>query len=291
MPSNGLRPDQVGVEGSDMFIQDDLYFKTYAAYFARFIQEYRGHGINISMVMPQNEFNSPQPFPSCCWTPQGLARFLAFLGPEMQKLNVEVFLGTLERADDKLVDVPLLDPTSGKYINGVGCQWAGRRAIPGVHIRYPYLKLYQTEQECGDGRNDWRYCRWAWTLMNVFLRNGTSAYYYWNISLKQGGLSRWGWAQNSLVTVDTAAKTFNYNYEYYLMKHLSRYVQAGARRLDTMTLTGHDNLLVFANPDNSVVILTQNEFCEDTPIRIKVGDNVIAATLQADSFNTFAVRT
>ena len=56
------------------------------------------------------------------------------------------------------------------------------------------------------------------------------------------------------MTVDTKAKTFKYTYEYYLIKHLSHYVQAGARRLDTMTLTGYDNLLAFANPDNSVVI-------------------------------------
>jgi glucosylceramidase len=33
------------------------------------------------MVMPQNEFNSAQNFPSCTWTPGGLARFLRVLGP------------------------------------------------------------------------------------------------------------------------------------------------------------------------------------------------------------------
>ena len=65
MPANALRPDQVGKEGADMFIQEDPYFKTYAAYFARFIKDYRNQGINVGMVMPQNEFNSPQPFPSC----------------------------------------------------------------------------------------------------------------------------------------------------------------------------------------------------------------------------------
>jgi glucosylceramidase len=125
MPANGLRPDQVGKEGTDMFVQEDSYFKTYAAYFARFIKEYRSQGINIGMVMPQNEFNSPQPFPSCCWTSAGLARFISFLGPEMEKLNVEVFLGTLERPNDKLVDVPLLDPKSSKYIKAP-CRGRGR---------------------------------------------------------------------------------------------------------------------------------------------------------------------
>ena len=290
MPPNGLRPDQRGKEGSDMFIQEDAYFSTYAAYFARFIEAYRGEGINIGMVMPQNEFNSAQVFPSCCWTPEGLTRFISFLGPEMQKLNVDVFFGTMERPNEKLVDIPLLDPRSGKYIKGVGCQWAGKRAIPGLHRRYPDLKFYQTEQECGDSKNDWRYCRYAWTLIRHFLENGASAYCYWNISLKKGGISRWGWAQNSLVTVDAEAKTFKYNYEYYLMKHVSGFVQPGARRLAAFSWSGYDNVLAFSNLDKSVVVLMQNDLCEELPVRVKIGEKVIAGTLPADSFNTFVVR-
>jgi glucosylceramidase len=289
MPSNGLKPEQIVKEGTDQFIQEDRYFSTYATYFARSIQEYAKQGIKVGMVMPQNEFNSPQPFPSCCWTPEGLARFISFLGPEMEKLNVDVFFGTMERPNEKLVDAALLDPTASKYIKGAGLQWAGKRAIPGIHCCYPDLKLYQTEQECGDGANDWRYCRYAWTLMKHYLQNGASAYYYWNIALKEGGISRWGWAQNSLVTVDTAAKTFKYNYEYFLLKHLSHFVKPGAKRLDIKSLTGYENLLAFANPDQSVVIMTQNDLGQELPIRVKVGDKVIASTLEADSFNTFVL--
>jgi O-glycosyl hydrolase len=56
-----------------------------------------------------------------------------------------------------------------------------------IYRRYPDLKLYQTEQECGDGKNDWKYCRYTWTLLKRFLENGVSAYHYWNIALKEGG--------------------------------------------------------------------------------------------------------
>jgi glucosylceramidase len=290
MPPNGLKPEQLAREGTDQFIQEDHYFITYSAYFARFIQEYAKHGIKISMVMPQNEFNSPQPFPSCSWTAEGLARFISFLGPELEKLNVDVFFGTMERPNEKLVDITLLDPNAGKYIKGAGFQWAGKRAIVGIHRRYPDLELYQTEQECGDGKNDWRYCRYAWTLLKRFFENGVSAYHYWNIALQKGGISRWGWAQNSLVTIDTAARTYKYNYEYYLLKHISHFVKPGARRLDTFTLTGYDNLLAFVNPDETAVILMQNDLCQELPVRIKVGEKVIGASLEADSFNTFVVQ-
>ena len=290
MPSNGLKPEQLAKEGTDQFIQEDRYFSAYSAYFARFIQEYSRQGIKINMVMPQNEFNSPQPFPSCSWTAEGLAKFISFLGPELQKLNVDLFFGTMERPNEKLVDVALLDPKASKYIKGAGFQWAGKRAIMGIHRRYPDLTLYQTEQECGDGKNDWRYCRYAWTLLKKFLENGVSAYHYWNIALKKGGVSRWGWAQNSLVTIDTAARTYKYNYEYYLLKHLSHFVKPRARRLDTFTLTGYENLLAFENPDESVVVLMQNDLCQELPVRIKIGEKVISATLEPDSFDTFVVQ-
>jgi glucosylceramidase len=69
LPPNGLTPEQVGREGTDLFIQEERYFKTYADYFGRFIDAYGKEGIGIGMVMPQNEFNSAQPFPSCTWTP------------------------------------------------------------------------------------------------------------------------------------------------------------------------------------------------------------------------------
>lgn len=287
--SNGLQPEQVGKEGTNMFLQEDRYFRAYASYFGRFVDEYRKQGITISMVMPQNEFNSPQVFPSCTWTPEGLARFIAYLGPEMARRGVEVFVGTLERPDDRLVEVSLSDPDAGKYIKGVGVQWAGKRAIAAIHRLHPDLRLYQSEQECGDGRNDWRYCRYAWSQMKHYLGNGASAYLYWNLSVQQGGLSSWGWAQNSLVTVDTTAKTFVYNHEYYLMKHVSHFVRPGARVLETSSYNGYENQLAFANPDGSLVVVMQNDLGEELPVRLMIGGRIIAPTLPADSFNTFVM--
>jgi glucosylceramidase len=287
---NGLRPDQVGREGTDMFVQEDRYLDAYARYFGRFVDEYRKQGIEVGMVMPQNEFNSAQVFPSCCWTAQGLARFVAHLGPEMAKRGVAVFFGTMERANEGLVDVILQDPAVAPHVKGVGFQWAGKGAIAGVRRRYPDLRLYQTEQECGDGKNDWRYCRYAWTLMKHYLKNGASAYLYWNVSLKKGGISRWGWAQNSLVTVDHEARTYAYTHEYYLMKHLAAFVRPGARRLDAVSWSGYENQLAFSNPDGSTVVVIQNDLAEPLPVRIRVGGGVVAPTLPADSFSTLVVK-
>ncbi len=286
---NGLDTQKQGKEGTNMFIQKDEYFKAYALYFSKFIEAYHSQEIPISTIMPQNEFNSCQIFPSCTWTASGLAEFIGnYLGPAMEKQKVEIMFGTMERPTEALVDTILTDKKAGKYIKGIGFQWAGKDAVPGLHKRYPKLKLYQSEQECGDGKNDWEYCCHTWDLMKHYFNSGVSAYMYWNISLEKGGYSRWGWQQNSLVTVDAVAKTYQFNYEYYLMKHLSHFVKPGAKMLQTKG--PFSNLLAFVNPDKTVVVILQNDTDKPCTKTIKVGDDTISAELKPNSFKTILLK-
>ena len=287
-PPNGIRPDQVGKEGTDMFIQEERYFEAYAKYFGKFIDAYRQQGINVSMVMPQNEFNSAQPFPSCTWTPEGLAKFIRHLGPQMQERQVKLFFGTYERGNEQLLNVVMADANAKQWIKGVGVQWAGKNAVSAIRKDYPGLAIYQSEQECGDGKNDWTYAGYCWDLMKHYLKSSATGYMYWNVSLKTGGESHWGWPQNSLVTVDVNAKSYKWNHEYYLLKHVSHFVQPGARRLETDGT--FDNLLAFANPDKSVAVILRNESAHERPIDLTVAGKTIQGVMPADSFNTLLLK-
>jgi glucosylceramidase len=286
---NGIRDDQLGAEGTDMMRLDDETLAAYARYFGKFVDAYAGEGVPVTMVMPQNEFNSAQIFPSCTWTPEGLAAFVRHLGPEMAARDVEVYLGTLERADDSLVERVLADPDAARHITGIGAQWAGKGAVPYLHRHHPELTIYQTEQECGDGENDWRLARYAWNLMRHFFSHGATAYMYWNMSLLRGGISRWGWAQNSLVTVDAETGTYEFTHEFFMLQHVSHFVQSGARRIPTLSYTGHDNQLVFRNPDGSLVVVVQNDLAEDTEVSFFIEGRALAVTLPADSLSTLVV--
>ncbi len=277
-----------GKEGTNMFIQDGRYMKAYALYFSKFIDAYNAEGIKISMVMPQNEFNSAQPYPSCCWTPSGLNKFIGkYLGPAMAEKGVEVMFGTMERPSEAMVDTILTDPISSKYVKGVGFQWAGKNALPGIARKYPNLKYYQSEQECGDGKNDWKAVMHCWDLMKHYLNNGVSVYEYWNTSLIKGGISRWGWAQNSLVVVDPDTKTYNYSNEYYLLKHASHFVKPGAQKLDASG--EYKDVLAFVNPDKSVVVLIFNQDQADKSVNIKVNGKVYSPKLAANSISTLFI--
>jgi glucosylceramidase len=282
---NDLAPDKEGSEGTDMFILEDPYLEAYALYFSKFIEGYRDEGIDISAVMPQNEFNSAQTFPSCCWTAAGLAHFIgSYLGPAMEVLGVEVYFGTMERPAEALVDTILLDEKSGKYIKGVGFQWAGKDALPGLIQKYPGLKMWQTEQECGDGKNDWQGAMHSWDLMKHYLNHGVSVYEYWNTSLLEGGISRWGWAQNSLVVVDSGNKSYRYTNEYFVLKHASHFVLPGSKKLETEG--DYNDILAFRNPDNSFVLVIANQSDESKTVHIKIGKQVVSPELEANSINT-----
>ena len=293
-----MRPDKVndlpesgrGYEGQDMFIQEERYLEAYALYFEKYIQAYRDLGIEVGMVMPQNEPNSDQNFPSCCWTSAGLARFITHLGPRMKALGVELYFGTCERPNVALIDSVLTHPEAGKYVSGVGFQWGGRSAVAYVRDRYPDKILYMTEQECGNGRNDWKGALHSWDLMRHYLSNGVSVYDYWNLSLLENGLSRWGWRQNSLVTVNPETRSYRFTIEYYLLKHVSHYVAPGARLI---LLPSDTDALAFLNPDGRVVLVVANRTDADRLVSLTLGtrkrERPCCVRLPACSFNTLVL--
>jgi glucosylceramidase len=285
----GIRDDQTGHEGEDHFIQEDRYFDAYARYFGRYVQEYAKLGITIGTVMPQNEFNSAQPYASCCWTPEGLARFLPFLGREMDKVGTKVFFGTLERGNPALLEKVMADPKAAAVIKGVGVQWDGKRALPEIARHMPDLEIWGTEWECGTASNDWHYARYGWTNLHRYITFGASAWDYWNAALPTGGLSGWGWPQNSLIVVDPKAKTWRLTPDYWLMRHVSSYVQVGARAIPVDSFLGFDDHLAFRNPDGSLVLVANNAQGQAQRVRFGVAGKVLEVDLPADSLNTLVL--
>lgn len=288
LADNGLDEEKQIREGTDAFTLEPEYLNAYALYFGKYVDAYKEQGIDIFMVMPQNEPNSAQWYPACTWTPDGLKQFIAVLGPEMQKRGVEVWLGTIERADVSMWDQIVNDPKAGSYIKGLGFQWAGKQALPGMHAEFPDLPCYMTEQECGNGANDWKGAMHAWDLMREYITNGCQGYFYWNTSLFEGESSSWGWNQNSLVTVNREQKTWRFTPEFYIIKHASHYVKADAK---VVKLDGtYEDALAFVNPDGKVVVLAANQTSDAMPVTFQVvGKKARTALLPANSLNTFVL--
>jgi glucosylceramidase len=286
--NNGMTPDQAGREGITLFRMEPAYLRAYALYFSKYLQAYRNEGIRLTGVHVQNEMNSCQNFPSCIWTATDLGTFIGkYLGPELEASvpDAEIWYGTVERPSVEKIDTILQSPSIERFISGISFQWAGKQAIPGVHRKYPGLKLMQSETECGNGSNDWKAAEYTFSLMKHYFDNGVSIYTFWNSVLDETGKSMWGWKQNSMITVNSKTREITYNPEFYLLKHFSCYIQPGARMLSTSGR--NEGLLAFLNPDSSLVVIAGNTKDEVQKMNLKVGDHILAMVLLPHSFNSF----
>ncbi|PWC17648.1 glycoside hydrolase family 30 protein [Brenneria corticis] len=277
---------------------DDATLRAYALYFQKFIEHYRQEGIRVAQVHIQNEVAADQKFPSCVWSGEQLRRFIAdYLGPRLAKHlpDTEIWLGTINAPAfmqevgedyDDYANYVLSDKTAYSHLSGVGYQWAGKNAIQRTVESYPELRYYQTENECGDGKNQWSYAHYVFGLFRHYLVNGANGYFYWNMVLENGGESSWGWKQNSMISIDKQQKSVTYNPEYYVMRHFSALVRRGARR---RTLTGSmsGNAVAFENPDNSIVVNINNAFTSPRELNIAWQGQTLHFDLAPNSINSF----
>lgn len=264
--------------------------EAYAGYLSRFAQAYRADGLDLRSIHVQNEPGSEQPFPSCVWTGDQIAEFVGdYLGPRFakDKPGAAIWLGALNIGDAKYSERVLDDPKAGPFIAGAGFQWDGRKAIAEIHKKFPKLPLMETENECGNGSNDWKSAQHTWELFLTYISNGAGIYTYWNMVLDETGLSTWGWKQNAMVSILRREHTVRFNPEFYLMKHLSHFVQPKAVHLEG----GGDwkDALAFQNPDGSVAILVANFTGRAATVRVRVGKIILAPTLPDNSFGTVLV--
>ena len=249
--------------------------RAYALYFKKYVQAYHKKGVPLVHIHPQNEPCSNQVFPSCVWKGDELADFIGgYLGPALENENVDIFFGTINGPEggERLWWTRYCDylgyamqSSARKYIKGVGYQWAGKFALPQTMDDYPELEIIQTESECGDGENTWDQMMMIYGLARHYFRFGATAYVYWNLALKKGQPSTWGWHQNSLISVDGDKAIFTP--EYYLMKHFSHFVKRGAKYV---LLKGEmaSNGTCFKNPDGTHVLIIDNPYKEERVITI-----------------------
>ncbi len=266
--------------------------EAYALYFVKFIRAYQREGLTIRQVHVQNEPGPGHRSPGCLWTGAQLRNFIrGHLGPTFrrERLRTEIWLGTINTDDyDGITLTCLSDPLVRQYLSGVGYQQAGKGAVQRTHASWPDLPIWQTAGECGDGGNTWDHARRAFGVMQHTISNGASAAMVSNMVLRAGGMSAWGSADNSLVTVDPATRTWRFTPEYHVVRHFAQFIDKGAVRL---CLSGQwaGNAVAFMNFDDSRVLVVQNPLPEARRMVLADGDRLVTALLAPDSFNSIVL--
>ena len=257
-------------------VQTPENLKAYALYFKKYLLAYKDKGIPIQQLHVQNEPMSSQKFPSCVWTGEEFVRFISEYLIDAVDGLADIWIGTINGPEtdqralrtrySQYVGRVMQDARCRQYVKGASYQWAGKFAMQQTHDDYPELRLIQSESECGDGENTWQFALYTFEMMRHYFRNGASAYVYWNMALKEGGESTWGWHQNSLVVVkDGRAQVTP---EFYLMQHFSHFVRRGARVLRTSG-PWSSNTVAFENPDGTKVAVLMNPYETEKTVSVE----------------------
>ena len=259
--------------------------------FLKFVRAYRQEGIAIDQVHVQNEPDSDQKFPSCKMNGEQMRDFIRdYLGPLFQQEHEPCDLGEpLERSDvNAWVNPILYDARARARVRGLGFQWAGKGTVQQAHQSWPQMPILQTENECGDGHNTWAYAQYVFSLVHHYVANGAVGYIYWNMVLQPGGLSTWGWTQNSMITVDPDTGRVEYQPEFYLMKHFAA-LRPPQRRCPGGRRCVAGNAVAFATPDGRTVAILANPFQQAMTVTLESGNTDRHLRLPANSFNTICL--
>lgn len=285
----------------------------YAQYFKKFIEAYADEGIEITMVSPQNEPTMNTNYSSCLWTGDQLRDFIRdHLGPVMEEMGIQIYLGTFTDSQDSLMDPTLADPDARKYISGITFQWWSYNKARSLYKTGFDLGMMQSETMCGNGWNDWDYAENQFDVFWMYLENGISAYNLWNMVLDWDGVhagganTSGGWFQNAPITVNESTKEYCLNPQYYLVKHFSNFVKSGARRISStgtydaaFPLSDAQNdaayneelhEIAFRNVDGTNVLMVKNGSNEVKSVDINFNGRKVSVELPSNSLNTFTIQ-
>lgn len=288
---NGQFPRRLATQ--DYFIQDPRYLQAYANYFCKFIEAYKEQGVNIDMVIYQNEAYSYTPYPGCAWTAEGTVRFNRdYLAPTLRSRHPEVklYLGTFNTNRQDHVEKILSDEGLRKSIDGLAFQWEGREILPEIRRQYPDYHYICSESECGNGSMDWKAGEHTFFLISDNAGNGCDEWFNWNFLLPDNGTSPWGWKQNALIQVDSKTRKFRYTAEYYAVKHFTHYVMPGSQMISYCPQKEKKlYTVVWQTPAKDYVTVIGNFGDAEQTISIGFGKKFLNAVIKPHSFNTYCI--
>jgi glucosylceramidase len=275
-------------------------YPAYARYFVKYIQAMKAEGITIAAIAVQNEPLNPDNEPSMTMTAAAQAEFIKrHLGPALRAagLATKIFLYD-HNADHPEYPLAILnDPAAKAFVDGSAFHLYGGpiEALGTVHDAHPDRNIYFTEQYTASNGNFAGDLRWH--VRNLVVgapRNWSRTVLEWNLANDERfGPHTSGGCSTCLgaVTIDSASSVVTRNVAYYIVGHLSRFVEPGSVRIASTVAGGTRPAtlrnVAFRTPSNRRVLVVMNDDETTRTFNVAFDGRSVTHTLGVGSVATY----
>ncbi len=277
-PPAFMKDNQLMIKGGSLLPE---YYPTWAAYIAKFVDEYKKQGLSVWGVTVQNEPAAQQRWDSCEYTAEQERDFVKnHLGPLLESRHKDMRILIWDHNRDLMVErakTILDDPEASRYVWGTAFHWYVSDAFENVgkvHTLYPDKGLLFTEgcREDGVHWNDWTTGeRYAYNMFGDF-NNFCQGYIDWNLFLDEtGGPNHVNNLCDAPIIVRVNNEELTHQSSYYYIGHFSKFVRPGAQRVHLHSNGSTDDtnkMIAFKNKDDSVVFIAMND--DETTVTMNV---------------------
>lgn len=260
------------------------YYKNWADYYVKFIQEYAKQGIKIGYITVQNEPEAVQTWDSCTYSAEDESNFVSgYLGPALEKaglLEVKIFVWDHNKEEGYArMKAVIADPDTRKYVSGTAMHWYTGDHFEAIELilkQYPEMEVFFTEgcveySRFADSGEIDKAEMYAHDILGN-LNAGISASLDWNLLLdEKGGPNHVGNFCAAPIMCDSKNDTFEKRLSYYYIGHFSRYIKPGAVRIGYTRYTDKIEVTAFCNPDGQRAVVLLNKSKDDVEVTLREG--------------------
>ncbi|XP_027197356.2 lysosomal acid glucosylceramidase-like [Dermatophagoides pteronyssinus] len=273
----------------------EKYYKLFAKYIVRFLQEYDKQNISLWGITIENEPGAgfdPNYKWNCLGFNSTLERdFLKLdLGPELHqngytknKLAVMIYDDQMPQMKT-FTETVMADAETAKYVSGVAFHWynndkADRNDLDKLNAKFPNIFLLATEA-CEEWKNSPKKVHLgSWHLMNRYandiikdLNHYSTGWTDWNLALDLNGGPNWaGNMVDAPIIINATANEYYKQPSFYAMGHFSKFLPPNSTRIHweiESNLLNKIDVTTFSRPDGSLVMILLNQNPKTIPIQV-----------------------
>ncbi|MDT0265714.1 glycoside hydrolase family 30 beta sandwich domain-containing protein [Streptomyces sp. DSM 44915] len=272
------------------------HYQDYADYLVAAVQAYQAEGIELTDLTVQNEPLFATSYPSTAMSADEQAAFLRVLDATLTEAGLPTTLFTYDHNWDEpgyplqvLAATADLDRVAGAAFHCYGGSPEAQGELVAAGARVFFTECSGTDSEDGS-RTFADTLRWqAENLVVRNMRHGGETVITWNLALDDRGGPHQGHCDTRCNgVVEIAGTQVTRNAEFYVLGHLTKFLDPGARRLES-TSEGPGGLqnVVFENPDGGRVAYVVNASDTERAFSLTEDDRSLHHTLPPGAVATY----